>query len=88
MASEFTSQTDELFDYLKRHDGITQLEALRELGIMRLASRISDLKNRNVSVKTEMVTVTARNGRKASVARYSLSRPEQVTFDDLLKGEL
>lgn len=84
MASEFSTQTDELFDYLNHNEGITQLEALRELGIMRLASRISDLKTRGVCIKKEMVTVTARNGRKASVARYSISKPGQVTFEELL----
>lgn len=51
MASEFSTQTDELFDYLNHNEGITQLEALRELGIMRLASRISDLKTRGVCIK-------------------------------------
>ena len=70
--SEFMTQTDELYAYLKSHDGITQIQALRNLGIMRLASRISDLRNRGVGIKKEMITVRAKNGRKASVARYSL----------------
>ena len=70
--SEFTTQTEELHEYLKSHEGITQLDALRNLGIMRLASRISDLRKRGVGIKMEMVTVRAKNGRKASVARYSL----------------
>lgn len=70
--SEFTTQTEELHEYLKSHEGITQLDALRNLGIMRLASRISDLRKRGVGIKKEMITVKAKNGRKASVARYSL----------------
>jgi len=70
--SEFTTQTEELHEYLKSHEGITQLDALRNLGIMRLASRISDLRKRGVGIKKEMITVRAKNGRKASVARYSL----------------
>ena len=70
--SEFTTQTEELHEYLKSHEGITQLDALRNLGIMRLASRISDLRKQGVGIKKEMITVRAKNGRKASVARYSL----------------
>lgn len=72
MASEFMTQNEELKEYLETHEGITQFEALRNLGIMRLASRISDLRKMDVPIKKEMVSVKARNGRTASVARYSL----------------
>lgn len=37
-------QTDRVKDYLEKFGSITQWEALRDLGIMRLASRMSDLK--------------------------------------------
>ena len=68
-----TTQKEELLEYLKSHDGITQLEALRELGIMRLASRVSDLKRKDgEKIASEWVTVKARNGRKASIKRYYL----------------
>lgn len=66
------TQTEEVYDYMKRHGTITQFEALRELGIMRLASRISDMKQANIPIKREMVEVRARNGRTAHVAQYSL----------------
>lgn len=70
--NDFKTQTEELYDYLKEHGTITQMKALKELGIMRLASRISDLRRRGVPIKTEMITVKAKNGRRASVARYEL----------------
>ncbi len=70
--SEFRTQTEELHEYMKSHDGVTQMSALRNLGIMRLASRISDLRKQGVGIKKEMVKVRARNGRVAMVARYSL----------------
>lgn len=76
MASEFMTQTEELKAYLETHEGITQFEALRNLGIMRLASRVADLRKMGVPVMREMVSVKARNGRKASVARYSLAKEE------------
>ena len=76
--SEFRTQTEELHEYLKSHDGVTQMSALRNLGIMRLASRISDLRKQGVGIKKEMVKVRARNGRVAMVARYSL---EEIAHD-------
>lgn len=76
--SEFKTQTEELHEYLKSHDGVTQMSALRNLGIMRLASRISDLRKQGVGIKKEMVKVRAKNGRVAMVARYSL---EEIAHD-------
>ena len=70
--NDMKTQTEELYDYLKEHKTITQMKALRELGIMRLASRISDLREQGYAITTEMITVKAKNGRKASVARYRL----------------
>ena len=70
--NEFRTQNEELYDYLKENGSITQMKALRELGIMRLASRISDLRRQGVPISTEMITVKAKNGRNASVARYTL----------------
>lgn len=70
--NEFRTQTEELYAYLQNNDGITQMSALRNLGIMRLASRISDLRRQGVGIKKEMVKVRAKNGRTAMVARYSL----------------
>lgn len=40
---------------MNKYSSITQLEAIREYGIMRLASRIKDLKNDGYSIKKEMV---------------------------------
>lgn len=67
------TQNEEVLEYLKKHKAITQLEALRELGIMRLASRISDLRKEGEPISKRMIEVRARNGRKAYVAEYSMS---------------
>jgi hypothetical protein len=66
------TQNEEVLEYLKKHKSITQLEALRELGIMRLASRISDLRKEGEPIFKRMIEVRARNGRKAYVAEYSM----------------
>ena len=38
------SQCERILDYIEKNGSITQIDALREFGCMRLASRISDIK--------------------------------------------
>lgn len=66
------TQNQRILAYLDAHGSITQLEALQELGIMRLASRISDLRKHGCPIKSEMVEVENRYGEKCRVKRYSL----------------
>jgi hypothetical protein len=51
---------------------ITQLEAIEQLGVMRLASRISDLRGLGIAIKKETVSSKNRYGDKVSYAKYSL----------------
>lgn len=52
---------------------ITQLEALQDLGVMRLASRISDLKKQGYPIKGDVVEVKNRYGESCRIKRYSLA---------------
>lgn len=63
-------QKERLLAYLEEHKSITQLEALSELGILRLASRISDLKRGGYKISSSRVTVKNRYGEKCNVAEY------------------
>lgn len=65
------TQAEKVYDYINKHGSITQYEAFFELGIMRLASRISDLKKADFQIKTTYKPVTARDGTKTKVAVYS-----------------
>lgn len=67
------TQTERVLDYLRRYHSITALDALRDLGIMRLASRISDLRRGGHSVTRTMVEVENRFGEKTRVACYALN---------------
>lgn len=49
---------------------------MQEYGIMRLASRISDLKQMGVPIEKEMVSGKNRYGELTSFARYSLKAAE------------
>ena len=51
---------------------ITQLEALQELGCMRLASRISDLKKLGYPITSNVEAVKNRYGENCYIKRYSL----------------
>lgn len=67
------TQNEKLLARLRRGP-ITQLEALTELGIMRLGARIHDLKGEGVEIRAEMIEVATRIGAEtARVARYSIA---------------
>ncbi len=70
------TQCERILRHLNDFGSITSLEAMQEYGIMRLASRISDLKSlgHNIVVVTE--TGKNRYGEKTSYARYSLKEAQ------------
>jgi hypothetical protein len=68
------TQCDAVLDYIKAYGSITALQAITDLGCMRLASRISDLRRRGVKIKSRKVTVAKRMGGFTSIAEYSLEK--------------
>ncbi len=73
------TQNERILDYIAEHGSITQLEALTELGVMRLASRISDLKRQGYNIISKTETVKNRFDEKCSIKRYSLGGAENAT---------
>lgn len=67
------TQKERVLGHLNSYGSITQLEAIREYGIMRLASRIKDLKNDGYSIKKEMVESKNRWGEIVRFAKYTLN---------------
>jgi len=63
-------QVDRLHDYLKEFGSVTQLQALRDLGIMRLSARIADLKKLGVEITTLRKPVKNRWGDTIHVVEY------------------
>ena len=63
------TQAQRVIEYIRETGSITQLEALRELGCMRLASRISDLKRKGYAIKRDTVPIKTRYG-TTYIARY------------------
>lgn len=67
------SQCEAVLAYMKDNpEGITQLDALNELGCMRLASRISDLRGMGHRIKTKTVKTKNRFGQSVRFACYVL----------------
>lgn len=66
------TQAQRVLDYIEEFGSITQLEALRDLGVMRLASRISDLRRQGVPIASTVETVKNRFDEKTYIKRYRL----------------
>lgn len=72
------TQCEKIIKYIKLHGSITQLEALQELGCMRLASRISQLNKEGYCIIKTMEKFTNNAGEVKRYARYRLAGEEDV----------
>lgn len=66
------TQNERIIAYMRRNGSITQYEALYDLGVMRLASRISDLRKRGYTIESENEAVLNRYDEKCYIKRYRL----------------
>ena len=66
------TQSQRVLDYIEEFGSITQLEALRDLGVMRLASRISDLRRMGYPIVSKTETVKNRFEENTYIKRYRL----------------
>lgn len=64
------TQSERILRHLRDYGTITSLEAMEEYGIMRLSSRISDLKKAGASIRREIISRKNRYGDTVSFARY------------------
>ena len=72
------TQCDKVLEYMRRYGSITQLEALRDIGCMRLASRISDLRYQGYAIGRRMKTSKNRDGDDVYFAEYYLEEDENA----------
>ena len=68
------TQEQTILNHLQKYGSITALEAVEKYRIMRLASRISDLRQAGYKINTDFEK--SRKGEKAW-ARYRLIRPSE-----------
>ena len=67
---------------MREFGSITQLEALRDLGVMRLASRISEIRQKpdiyGIQIKSETIKVKNRYDEDCPVKRYFITERDEI----------
>lgn len=79
MSNSRPTQSQRVLDYMDAYGSINPYEALRDLGVMRLASRISELKRKGYEIESGMESTRNRWGEVCHVKRYSL--PKEAAGD-------
>lgn len=72
------TQTERVLQYLKDFGSITPLQALSDLGVMRLGARIWDLRQEGYPITRRMVGSKNRYGESVSFAEYRLGGNEHA----------
>lgn len=81
------TQCDRVLQYIEEFGSITTRDAMNDLGIFRLASRIHDLKTkRGIELKKRMIEVKNRYGDTVSIAEYSKAN-EQGEIEPWAKAQ-
>lgn len=66
------NQCQRVLEYMRDFGSINPLEAVRDIGCMRLAARISDLREQGYPIGRRMKTGKNRYGQDVSFAEYYL----------------
>lgn len=66
------TQAERVLGYIEEFGSITQLDALNDLGVMRLAPRISDLKKLGYPITSSVEAVKNRYGENCYIKRCGL----------------
>lgn len=74
MNNQRVTQTARILNHLESFGSITSLDAMREYGIMRLASRICDLRQAGYNITSEREQSKNRLGESVHYVRYRLKR--------------
>lgn len=66
------TQREEILNYIKEFGSITPMDAFYDLGITKLATRVSEMRRDGVAFKIETVKHMGKRGKIVRYARYSL----------------
>lgn len=69
-------QCQRVLDYMTEFGSISTLEAFKDLGVARLASRIHDLKSMGYKIESEIKTSKNRYGENTHFKVYRLAEEE------------
>ena len=73
-------QTDRVLRYMRDFGSITPLQALGDLGVMRLGARIWDLRREGHCISRRMVSGKNRYGEATSYAAYRLEDTDAQSY--------
>lgn len=76
MSTAKVNQCNKVLHFIETEGSITPLDAMREFGCMRLASRVSDLKRAGYPITREMESTKNRYGDTVRYARYRMGAAE------------
>lgn len=65
------TQQEAILDYIYRFGSITPMQAFADLGITKLATRVSEMKKDGITLKHESIKCKTRLGRTTHYTRYS-----------------
>ena len=68
------NQGERVIEYIKRFGSITPMEAFMDLGITKLATRISELRKEGIEFKKEYIKSRNRFGEIVHYMRYSFPK--------------
>ena len=66
------TQKDEIERYIREHGSITPMDAFNDLGITKLATRVSEMKRDGIRIIGELEKGKNRNGKKVQFMRYRM----------------
>ena len=72
------TQREAIINYITEFGSITPMDAFADLGITKLATRISEMKKDGLRFKTETVKSKNRYGKTISFAKYSMEENKNV----------
>tara|TARA_Y100000114_G_C11682828_1_gene289453 strand:- start:385 stop:600 length:216 start_codon:yes stop_codon:yes gene_type:complete len=68
------TQKERIIRHLNDKGSITALQAMKDYGIMRLTSRICELKDEGYNIKSEFVSSKNRYNEPVSYSKYTLQK--------------
>jgi len=72
------TQAERIIDYINRFGSITPMEAFTDLGVTKLATRVSEMKRDGVEFDQELVSSKNRYGEKVHYMKYRLREVENA----------
>lgn len=67
------TQSERVKRYMEEFGGITQLDAIRDLGVLRLSARIMELKQSGLPIEGKFEKVKNRYNEPVQIKKYSIA---------------